>query len=117
MQLTCAGACVAMSAQIEAAVNSCEEETFKLGQDYYTALAASSPAAAAKRTASASKCPAPAAAKGKPGTDAPTAEVTRLHQLLRHVVNIQQYCIHVVWLPTPKCIAHAFLPCIRQRYK
>ena len=65
---------MAISAQIEAAVKTCEDETSKLGQDYYTALAASSPAAAApKRPPSPSKGPAPAAAKST--DDAATAEV------------------------------------------
>lgn len=81
VQRSHAGACVAISAQIEAALRACEGETSKLGQDYYAALAASSPAAAAatlKRPPSPSKGSAPAAAKSKPGTDdAAAAEVTQ----------------------------------------
>ena len=64
--LTLADACVAISAQIEAALKGCEAETSKAGQDYYTALAASG-SAAAKRPPSASK--GPASAKGKVGKD------------------------------------------------
>ena len=61
---------MAISAQIEAAVKACEEETSKLGQDYYTALAATAP----KRPPSPSKGPPPAAVKN--GTDdAAAAEV------------------------------------------
>ena len=72
-----AAACVAISTQIEAATKACEEETSKLGQDYYAALAASSPAAAAKRPPSASTGPAPA--KSKAGKDSPaTAEVNNI---------------------------------------
>ena len=67
----CAAACVAISTQIEAAMKMCEEETSKLGQDYYTALAADSPSAAAKRPPSASNSPAPA--KSKAGKDNPAA--------------------------------------------
>ena len=51
-----AGATEAISAQIEAAVKTCEAETAKVGQDYYSALTA------AKGTP-AGKSPAPA--KGK----------------------------------------------------
>lgn len=84
-----AAACVAISTQIEAAVKTCEEETSKLGQDYYTALAASSPAAAAaKGPPSASK--GPATAKSKPGKYDPAAaaEVPQGCLWLCHVVNI-----------------------------
>ena len=73
-QVPCAAACVAISTQIEAAMKACEQETSKLGQDYYTALAANSPAAAAaaaKRPPSAST--GPAAAKSKAGKDNPAA--------------------------------------------
>ena len=71
----CAAACVAISTQIEAAVKACEEETSKLGQDYYTALAANSPGSAAKSPPSASTGPALAKNKAGKGTSAAAAEV------------------------------------------
>lgn len=52
-------------------MKACEEETSKLGQDYYTALAANSPGAAAKRPPSA--LTGPALTKSKAGTDIPAA--------------------------------------------
>ena len=65
---------VSISAQIEAAVKACEAETARVGQDYYSALSASSPTAA--KGPAAGKSPAPA--KGKSAKEELTApaEVT-----------------------------------------
>ena len=60
---------VSIPAQIEAAVKACEAETARLGQDYYSALSASSLTAA--KGPAAGKSPAPA--KGKPAKEEPTA--------------------------------------------
>ncbi|KAL0037016.1 hypothetical protein WJX77_009443 [Trebouxia sp. C0004] len=57
------------SGQIEAAVKACEAETARVGQDYYSALSASSPTAAKGPAAGKS----PAAAKGKPAKEEPAA--------------------------------------------
>ena len=55
IQVHNAAAFAAISTKIESAVRTCEEETSKLDRDYYTAVAASSPAAAAKVPPSVSK--------------------------------------------------------------
>ena len=88
-----AAACVAISTQIEAAMKACEEETSKLGQDYYTALAANSPGPAAKRPPSASTGPAPAKSKAGKDNPAAAAEVQNLMTVVascgehRHMQN------------------------------
>lgn len=66
---------VSISAQIEAAVKTCEAETARVGQDYYSALSASSPAAAKGPVAG--KSPAPA--KGKPAKEEPAAPAEVVH--------------------------------------
>ena len=67
--LLSADACVSITTQIEATLKTCEADTSQVGQDYYTALNASGPAAA-KRPPSGAKSPAPA--KGQAGKDEPT---------------------------------------------
>ena len=66
---------VSISAQTEAAVKACEAETARVGQDYYSALSASSPAAA--KGPAAGKSPAPA--KGKPAKEEPIAPAEVVH--------------------------------------
>ncbi|KAL0033057.1 hypothetical protein WJX79_000382 [Trebouxia sp. C0005] len=60
---------VSMSAQIEAAVKACEAETARVGQDYYSALSASSPTAAKGSAVGKSSAP----AKGKFAREEPAA--------------------------------------------
>lgn len=60
---------VSISGQVEAAVKACEAETARVGQDYYSALSASSPTAAKGPAAGKS----PAAAKDKPAKEEPAA--------------------------------------------
>ncbi len=67
---------VSISAQIEAAVKACEAETARVGQDYYSALCASSPTAA--KGPAAGKSPAPAMGKSAKGEPAAPAEVLHL---------------------------------------
>jgi len=69
---------VSISAQIEAAVKACEAETARVGQDYYSALSASSLAAA--KGPAAGKSPAPAKGKSAKEEPAPPAEVTVGHK-------------------------------------
>lgn len=88
MKLRYAAACVAISTQIEAAVKMCEEETSKLSQDYYTALAANSPGAAAKHPPSASTGPAPA--KSKAGKDNPAA-AAEVNDIMTAVTTYAQH--------------------------
>jgi len=64
---------VAISALIEAAVKACEAETGKVGQEYYAALAAGSPAPA--KGPAAGKGPAPAKSKAAKDESAVLAEV------------------------------------------
>ena len=66
---------VSISAQIEAAVKACEAETARVGQDYYSALSASSPTAA--KGPAAGKSPAPA--KGKSAKEEPAAPTEVVH--------------------------------------
>lgn len=94
MKVRVAAACVAISTQIETAMKACEEETSKLGQDYYAALAASSPGAAAKRPPSASTGPAPT--KSKAGKDSPAAAEVSI------IVTVVASCIEHTAVQTPE---------------
>lgn len=66
---------VSMSAQIEAAVKACEAETARVGQDYYSALSASSPTAAKGSAVGKSSAP----AKGKFAREEPAAPAEVVH--------------------------------------
>ncbi len=73
---------VSISAQIEAAVKACEAETARVGQDYYSALSASSPTAA--KGPAAGKSPAPAKGKSTKEEPAAPAEVFHLEKCKSH---------------------------------
>lgn len=102
-----ADATVAISAQIEAAVKACEAETSKAGQDYYTAVAASGPAAG-KRPPSASKGPAPASGKAGKDEASVASEVS---------MTMEAPLLSSSFLPPLLCCTRAMLHQREQHYK
>ena len=89
-----------LSGQVEAAVKAGEAETGKVGQDYYTALSASSPAAA--KGPAAGKGAAPAKGKAAKEEAATSAEVGRKHasNSTRALPMVRTYNTHLPQLQT-----------------